>query len=73
MQTYEILENGTTMGTRRARSAENAIRAWRKLCTIYASDYNTTRGATVVLEWTARATEGAADDTATVTMTARAK
>ena len=73
MKTYEILENGTTIGTRRARSAENAIRAWRKCCTIYASDYNTTRGAIVLLEWTARATEGDANDNATLTMRARAR
>lgn len=58
MNTYDIIEAGYVFQTRRAHSAESAIRAARRAVTIYASDYNCERGETVELEWTARPITG---------------
>ena len=73
MRTFEIIEAGNRFATLRARSAENAIRAARRAVTIYASDYNCSRGDTVELEWTARALDAAPGGVATLTFTARAR
>lgn len=73
IRTYEILENGHQFATVRARSAENAIRAARRAVTIYASDYNCSRGDVVELEWTARATDDGPNGASTLTLHARAR
>lgn len=73
MTTYEIIENGQTFATVRARSPENAIRRARREGTIYASDYNCRRGEIISIEWTARPLDGESSKCETVTFTARAK
>lgn len=72
MRTYEIIEAGYHFDTRRARSAESAIKAARRGVRINASDYDARRGEMVELEWTARATDDSGD-VATLTMRARAR
>lgn len=73
LTTYEIIENGQTFATVRARSPENAIRRARREGTIYASDYNCRRGEIITIEWTARPLDGESSNCETVTFTARAK
>lgn len=72
MKTYEILEAGHVFHTRRARTAENAIRAALRDLTIRACDYNCRRGDIVELEWTARATDSSEHAT-TLHMKVKAK